>query len=60
MNLKQRVVFVIFSLTISQFSVAQRIVNELTGGWKFRKGATERASLPGFNDTGWLTTLKIQ
>ena len=60
MNLKQRVVFVIFSLTVLQISVAQRIVNELTSGWKFRKGATERAFQPGFNDTGLLTTLKIQ
>lgn len=55
MNMKQRLVFVIFFLLVSQIIVAQRIVSELGGDWKFEKGSNDRAFQFGFDDSGWQT-----
>lgn len=55
MNLKYGFVLVVFSLIITQLSIAQRVVNELGSDWKFAKGSNGQAFLPDFNDAGWQT-----
>ena len=60
MNLKLLFFLVMFLLTFTQISMAQRVVKELGNEWKFAKDSNEKAFLPELNDTGLLTTLKIQ